>query len=150
MGMDSGIETDEPQFSFPSFDHEIGEIERVQQHFNIQLADFVAKFLERARAGTLERLSDEKWDALENTDSHSTDILRGDWNAVSEHAGATEPNRDWQILKEKIRTGEPIDAPVIVRRGGIFHLVSGNTRLMVCRALGVKPDVLIVDITDLK
>ncbi len=138
-----------PQFVFPSFEHEEGEIERVQQHFKIESPDFVDRFLKRARAGKLIKLSDEVWDTVENTDSHSDNILRGDWDAVAECSDAHEVKRDWQTLKTKLQTGVRLDAPVIVRHGDVLHLVSGNTRLMVARALGIKPDVLIVDITDL-
>lgn len=145
---ESNIEQDSTHFIFPSFKDEIGEIERVQKHFGIKAENFVEKFLERARRTELVRLSDEVWGSLENTDSRSDNILRGDWQAVEEHSNAPEVKRDWQSLKAKIQTGMPVDAPVIARRGESLHLVADNTRLMVTRALGIYPEVLIVDITD--
>ena len=149
MGQDSDISQEgAPHFKFPSFEHEEGEIERVQQHFQIKMEDFVKKFLEKARAGKLVRLSDEVWDMVENTDSHSDNILRGDWDTVATCSAANEVPRDWESKKKALQSGIPIDAPIIARQGDTLHLVSGNTRLMVARALGVRPDVLIVDITD--
>ena len=146
MGTESDIEKGTPPFKFPSFEHEEGEIERVQAYFQIKTENFTQKFLEKARATQLVQLTDEIWDTVENTDSHSDNILRGDWETVARLA--EEYNRDWQTLKKKIQNGESLDAPIIVRRGNILHLVAGNTRLMVARALGIKPDVLIVNITD--
>ena len=148
MGTESDIEKGTPPSKFPSFEHEEGEIERVQAYFQIKTENFVQKFLEKARATQLVQLTDEIWDTVENTDSHSDNILRGDWDKVAECSDAHEVKRDWQTPKRKLQTGEPVHAPVIARRGDILHLVAGNTRLMVARALGIKPDVLIVDITD--
>ena len=137
-----------PSFILPKFEDEVGEIERTQKHFDIKDKDFVRKFIERAQTGQLVRLSEEDWDRLENTDSHSDNILRGDWDAVAQCAEAQEVERDWRGIKARMQTGQPVHAPLIARRGDILHKVGGNTRLMVARALGVKPDVLIVDISD--
>lgn len=149
MGPESDIEKGTPPFKFPSFeDDEPGEIKRVQEHFQIKTANFVEKFIERARRGKLERLTDKIWDTVENTDSHSDNVLRGDWETVGQLAEAKTPPRDWRSQKRDMELGVALDAPIIARRGDILHLVAGDTRLVVARALGKKPDVLIVDITD--
>jgi hypothetical protein len=137
---------DEPFFVFPTFRDELGEIERVQQYFNIDSPDFVASFLERATHNVLIPLSDELWSTLENTDS--TDIQKDDWASVADHSEAQEKKRDWQDLRTKLEAKIPLDAPVIAKYRDTFHLVSGNTRLMVSRALGIRPQVLIVDISN--
>ncbi len=129
-------------FTFPSIENEIGEIERVAEEYaKDDPQAFVSKFVEVAKAGQLVELTDEEWNNLENTDS--LDVKAGDWERVNYHA--SEVNRDWQSLKEKIVQGETLDAPIIVKIGGVLHLVSGNTRLMVARAADIKPKVLIVD-----
>ena len=145
-GMPSGERIS--HFAFPSFEQEAGEIARIQQHFNKKTSNFAARFLESARKASLVPLSAEIWNTVENTDSDR--VLRGDWDAVAEHASAAESKRNWQDLKTKMQAGTPVDAPVIARNGEILHLVSGNTRLMVARALGITPNVLIVDITDIE
>lgn len=78
---------------------------------------------------------------MENTDS--LDIEYDDWGTVAMHA--SQGNRDWESLKLKMESEGEIDAPIILRKGGTLHLVSGNTRLMVARALGKTPKVVIVD-----
>lgn len=60
--------------------------------------------------------------------------------------GHVEAPRDWQLLKSKIENGESLDAPIICQKGDRLHLVSGNTRLIVTRALGMLPQVLLVNI----
>ena len=135
-------------FEFPSFNYdEIGEIERVQTHFGITSRNFSKQFLQRARQGRIAKLSEDQWRILENTDS--LEIQKGDWGLVAEHAEHQRPSRDWQLLKQRLLSKLPIDAPIIARRGDALHLVTGNTRLMVSRAMDIQPDVLIVDITDL-
>lgn len=135
------------RFVFPTFEQEMGELERVQNHFTIHSEDFSTKFIEMANKSKLSTLTDELWAKLENTDSFSG-VTKGDWSAVAEHSEIHEDKRDWQDLRNKMEAGTPLDAPVIAKRGESLHLVSGNTRLMVCRALGLQPDVLIVDIGD--
>ena len=146
--IEANIEGTGSMFVFPSFKHEEGEIERVQAHFQINTENFVQKFLERALQEKLVKLTDDVWDTLENTDSNPSNLARGDWDAVAEHCNAHEVKRDWQSLKTKMQGGIQLDAPVIARRGRVLHLLSGNTRLMIARALGKRPEVLIVDITD--
>lgn len=145
---EGNIEGSEPRFNFPSLEREVGEIERVQAHFQIKDSAFVQKFIERAQQSQLVKLSDEVWNTIENTDSHSDNILRGDWETVAQCAAANEVERDWYGIRSRMQRNESLYAPIVARRREILHLVSGNTRLMVARALGARPDVLIVDVTD--
>jgi len=128
-------------FIFPSAQNEYGEIERVGKTFNQGPNNFAENFILRSFGMMLKELPEDIWAKLENTDS--ADIAKGDWETVAYHAGAE--HRDWQSLKQKMEIGVPIDAPIIAEIKGRFHLVSGNTRLMVARALGIIPKVLIVD-----
>src|SRR3989344_7233648 len=133
-------------FIFPNVEAEQGEIERVASQFaGEDPAAFTNQFIERSKTSKLLTMDEETWGKLENTDSF--DIQSGDWEAVEDHAvaGHSSAPRDWQKLKTKIERGESLDAPIICQKGGRLHLVSGNTRLMVTRALGKLPQVLLVN-----
>ena len=47
-------------------------------------------------------------------------------------------------LLDAFSSGASMEMPIIWKRGdGALHLVSGNTRLMIMRAQGIRPKVLI-------
>jgi len=129
------------QFCFPEVGSERGEIERVARIFSKDdPGRFVEDFFRAAENSQLVEISDAVWIALENTDS--ADIALGRWDLVEYHAAPGK--RDWQTLRATMEQGKELDAPIVVKVGGVFHLVSGNTRLMVAKALGVRPKVLMV------
>ncbi len=136
-----------PKFVFPRVERESGEIERVAAVFDHDPKEFGPAFCEVAERTDLVELSEDVWSHLENTDSFGIKV--GDWNAVQEHAvdGHPEHHRDWNFHKTTMESGGDVEASIICKSGGIYHLVSGNTRLMVARALGVTPHVLIVDMS---
>jgi hypothetical protein len=127
-------------FKKPDFIDELGEFKRVADVFGVD--ESVLLFL--AEEGKMEYLSDEVWSKLENTDSFS--IKEGDWAGVEAHSSAHTPRRDWEVIKHGIESNEQVPAPIIVKKGDVYHLVSGNTRLMVCRTLGVVPRVWLFEI----
>ena len=136
-----------PPFVFPNIEAERGEIERVAREFAEEdPTAFTIRFIEKAKESKLIPLSDEMWNSLENTDS--LDIKTADWGRVDHRAVAGHPEaaRDWQNLKQRIESGAQLDAPIICAKNGRLHLVSGNTRLMVMRALGQTPHILLVDV----
>ncbi len=124
-------------FKYPNIQREEGEFERVGATFGVETS--VLMF--QAQKGELVTLSENIWRNLENTDSNRFE--RGDWEAVAEHAKAHDVGRDWEDLKSKLETGKQLDAPIIMKFGERYHLVSGNTRLMVARAKGIRPTVLL-------
>lgn len=129
-------------FSAPNLESESSEIERVANEFDpTNKEGFILKFLQRARSAPLVAMSEQFWQHLDNTDSFQ--FGPGDWDAVARHADHYE--RDWQSLRQKMESGKPIDAPIVVKIENQMHLVSGNTRLMIARALGIRPKVLLVD-----
>ena len=137
-----------PAFVFPEVERESTEIQRVAKEFaHADQDQFLSRFIETARESQLTQLSEDVWSNLENTDSF--DVNRGDWDLVNNHAVNGHPHRprDWKLLKSKMENNENIEAPMLCKFGDRYHLVSGNTRLMVARALGVMPSVLMVDIS---
>jgi hypothetical protein len=136
------------QFIFPDIMKESGEIKRVAQKYAPQNVEgFGRAFFEKAKQGKLTDLTEDVWSVLENTDSF--DIPKDGWEKVAEHIDYTNAetgaNRNWQDVKQKMEEGKEMDAPIILKYGNEVHLVSGNTRLMVARASGKTPKVLIVE-----
>jgi len=86
------------------------------------------------------RLTDKDWSVMENTDSWDTTTLE----LVLYHTDHT--GRDVKrILSALSDPHGQLPAPIVLRLpDGQYHLVAGNTRLMVCRSQKIKPIVLIV------
>jgi hypothetical protein len=88
------------------------------------------------------------WSALDNTDSF--DIPPDGWDKIAEHVSSvnyeTGATRDWKKFKLMMEQGQKVDAPILLKHSGELHKVSGNTRLMVARAMGKTPKVLVVEI----
>lgn len=82
-------------------------------------------------------LPETMWQALENTDSNELSV--GDWDQVQQWA--QEVGRDAESLKAHLSRHHHLEAPIIMQYGERYHLVAGNTRLMVARAAGISPSV---------
>lgn len=145
----SNIESKEVSFVFPSVDKERGEIWRVAQKYNPNHPELLAQqFYEKVQESILVNLTEDMWSVLDNTDSF--DISLADWDQVAAHVDHTNREtgaaRNWQDLRQKMEQGQGIDAPIVLRYQDELHLVSGNTRLMVARALGKTPKILLVEL----
>lgn len=138
--MQESFESQTEQFRYPNLEAERGEFERVARTYG---ADLETLLFLAEEEGTLKNLDEDLWASLENTDSNRFGL--GEWDEVREASEAQEVKRDWESLKEKMERGEPLDAPIIAVVEGAPHLVSGNTRLMVARALGITPKVLLFE-----
>ncbi len=120
--------------------HEEGELDRVTELFAKKDPEkFKREFDRLFHSQPLVEFSEDVWQKLENTDS--LQIKKGSWKLVEE---IIKDSRDWKRLRLQMVQGHEIKAPVAVEVGGTLHLMSGNTRLMVARALGITPQVLIV------
>ncbi len=139
----------EAGFGFPNIDKELGEIERVAQKYSPQdVRGFVQAFCEKAKQSQLADLTEEMWSALDNSDSFAVpqngwDTIEDLINSLNEETGST---RDWKKFKTMMEKGQKVDAPILLKRSGQLHKVSGNTRLMVARAMGRTPKVLVVEV----
>ncbi len=137
--------TIEGHYSPPQFEYELGEIERVATTFKPDnVKNFVREFVMRGRQTELTDLTEDIWAKLENTDSY--DIQLGDWKMVADMASQNQ--REWESKKTALESGEALPVAIIMKMGDVYHKVAGNTRLMIERALGLVPKVVIVDMTD--
>lgn len=120
----------------PSYEDEIGEFRRY--------ADLGEDDMEKVRAqftpDRLRPLTDSIWRTLGNTDSY-------DVKDEAQAAKLAESyGKDLRSILKLLINGGTIDAPVVLHRDGEFELVSGNTRLMASRALGITPTILLVEL----
>ena len=123
---------------------EMDEIQRVVQdlsrhhNFNTTVED-VSKEIENA---TPQPLKYEIWNQLEN--SESVDINKGDFDEVFKIANKYKKGNPLK-LKKKIIEGN-YRPPIIARFDDRYWLVAGNTRLCTAKAMGINPNVLIIDL----
>ncbi|HEY4508311.1 MAG TPA: hypothetical protein VJJ55_01495 [Candidatus Paceibacterota bacterium] len=141
-----------PKWIHPDLSHEKGEIERVIEEFlgrdlNEKAVQEIVAELESA---PIVELSDELWAKLENTDSWK--IEPGDIEEVRaitqkyNQELSPENKRSLENTLEGFRQGREMQVPVIVRdKNGTLHLLNGNTRLMIARALKIRPHVIVAE-----
>lgn len=140
-----------PNWVLPNLQNEKGEIERIIKDFLLEepSEENIKRVLAIFETSPLVELSDEEWEALENTDSfhnvrqnHTEDAER-----ITEEYNQEllpENKRNYKNILDGFIQGNEMEAPIIIKnKEGKLHLVSGNTRLMVARALGVRPKVMI-------
>jgi hypothetical protein len=139
----NGMESHEriKAFVVPDTLAERGEFARVAETFSFD--EGVLMHLAKTN-GRMVDLTSAIWNELDNTDSNRFEV--GDWAAVADHAGHV--GRDWQSIKDGVVHGQSYDAPIVMKYRDKCHLVSGNTRLMVARALGLKPRVWLFEVYD--
>lgn len=88
------------------------------------------------------KLSKSVWKKLENTESNEID--KGDTESVEKIAkkyNKTSPTK----LKKSLESGD-YNPPMIIKFKNRYHLVAGNTRLCTAAAMGIIPNVLIIEI----
>ena len=123
---------------------EMDEIQRVVQdlsrhhNFNTTVED-VSKEIENA---TPQPLKYKIWNQLEN--SESVDINKGDFDEVFKIANKYKKGNPLK-LKKKFIEGN-YRPPIIARFDDRYWLVAGNTRLCTAKAMGINPNVLIIDL----
>lgn len=130
-------------FKKPDIQAEKGEFERVGQLFGID--DSVLMYLAQAE-GSMVPLTDDLWSTLSNSDSFDIPVEGHD---VAERL-AQSNGRDYHAVADRMYaglvSGEALDAPIIMKHGNQYHVVSGNTRLMAARAYGVTPPVWLFEV----
>ena len=127
-------------FRQPNLEAERGEFVRVGCKFGID--DSVLMY-QAEQQGSMIKLTNDIWSQLDNTDSYR--ITVDDHEAAASFA--TMNQRDYHKVAEQMYV-EAVDAPIIMKYGVMYHLVSGNTRLMAARAYGVTPNVWMFEVED--
>jgi hypothetical protein len=127
------------------FQKEMDEFERASQDLSrdegleVSVKNMVKAF-QRAKEVQLPK---EVWNKLENTESNQ--IKKGEMKKVV--ALAKQYNKQHPSeLKKALLSGE-YRRPLIAKFGDRYHLVAGNTRLCTAAALGIRPMVIIADIS---
>jgi len=142
-----------PRWVRPDLQKERGEIERAVREFSGEEPNVenVQRVFDALKNAPMVELSDEMWAALDNTDSFHN-IIPGhieEARQITETYNQELPpqnRRDFGAILNGFKGGA-MEAPVIIKnKEGALHLVSGNTRLMIARSLGVKPDVIVAEI----
>jgi len=86
----------------------------------------------------LEQLSDEDWSIMSNTASHGERTK----DKVIAHIATS---RDHAKIFRGLENGEVLPAPIVLfQEGEAPYLIGGNTRLLACKASGVRPQILAV------
>ena len=136
--MNEFFEKNKSLFKYPDIFAETGELNRVSEEFEIDLS--VLEY--QAQNGELVSLEKDVWDNLENSDSPTIEI--GNWDQIEELS--SQVNRDWEDLKNKLGRGTVLEAPIVMKFGARYYLVAGNTRLMVSKAMGIVPKILLFEV----
>ena len=119
----------------PLMSEEHEEMERTSEDLGIDLHEIEDEY----QKGSLVELTDNIWGKMENTDSWGIESLE-DARRYAEDYG-----KDIERIVEGFESGEELPAPIVlIKPDGVPYLVAGNTRLMVARALGVTPKVVMV------
>jgi hypothetical protein len=137
LSYEAGVENElpKPQWQKPSLEEEMGELERHAEESEIDLNSLVEAF----KQAELQELSDEDWENMENCDSRDTT-----WTSEQIHEHL-EGKRDFKKIEDGLSNGATIPAPVVLyREGHKPNLLAGNSRLLGCRALGLRPTVLAI------
>jgi len=114
-------------------EREESEIERTGEEFNVPLEDLKFAFI----AGKMVILSEDIWAELENSDSWEVKTIDDAIKLADKY------NKNWRPIYEAIKADKDIDPPMVLNYADThYYLVSGNTRLMFYKALGITPKVL--------
>jgi cytidyltransferase-like protein len=117
---------------------ELGEIDRTSEVFNVHADDLQYAF----ETGQEVVLSDDVWSKLENSDSYNISSLE---QAIKI---AIKNKKNWKDIIYAIKNEEQLPPPMVLEydQSNKYYLVSGNTRLMIYRALGLQPIVLMANL----
>jgi hypothetical protein len=143
-----------PEWIRPDLEKEKGEIERAVRSFlNKDINEQnIAQVIEILNNSPITELSDAAWEQLENTDSFHN-ITPGELETARRiceeyNTELEERNkRNFDTLLNGFHPGSTMECPTILKNAeGKMHLISGNTRLMIARALGIQPKVIIAEV----
>lgn len=127
-------EASQIQWTMPNIQDEMGELNRTAKTLNIN----PQQLTQATKTARLVPLDDNTWAKMSNTDSWN--IKSGDMDSVNSLAKGY--GRDATSIAQGFQSGSPMPAPIVLSHKGSPYLVGGNTRLMVARAMGIRPSML--------
>lgn len=138
--MDSGEAEKEkqslPKWIKPNLQEEMPELERTA----VLIPSITLEELKNAfNSAELRELTDEEWVHLDGVD----DLGHDPKLTIEQVRAHLKDKRDFAKIEQGLRNGEKIPAPVVL--SGLWnnlYLIGGNSRLLGCRALGIRPMVL--------
>lgn len=125
---------------FGSEEPELKKVVQVLKDLGIKTT--VQELLEKLSHTTETKLEQKVWNQLENTES--SQIKKGEIKKVIELSKKNKKQNPLE-LKKALQSGD-YKRPLIIKFGDRYHLISGNTRLSTAAALGIKPQVLIIEL----
>ena len=126
------------------FQSEMDEFERASQDLSRDegINVSVNQILDAFENANEVQIPSNVWSKLENTESNQ--IKKGEIDKVIQLAKQYNKQHPKE-LKKALLSGD-YRRPLILKFGGRYHLVAGNTRLCTAAALGIRPQVLIAEI----
>lgn len=122
----------DPRWRRPSYAEEEAEFLRVSEELSIPFDELRDLF----QLGELVDLPGWMWCSLTNTDSNDV------FSLAEAEARAKLYDRDLARIIQGMSSRSTLPAPIVLPfKIGRPHLVAGNTRLMACRVLNVRPKV---------
>ena len=126
----------QPQWEKGPIEQELDELPGHAARLGFEIPDFVRAY----ESASLEDLSDEDWFSMRNCDTREGQTWTVE--AMKEYRGY---ERDINDIEKRMRGHDSVYAPsVLFREGHEPFLIGGNTRLMMCTALKIRPKVVAV------
>jgi hypothetical protein len=122
----------------PDLEAEQEKFQRIAESLGLDVSDIQSK----AGRGHTCQLSPQIWSMLANSESWTIESME-----EAEKRAALR-DIDLQPVLDAVAAGQTISAPVVLILGdGTPHLVSGDDRLMIARAMDIEAQVFFVDMT---
>jgi len=118
------------------YSYEKGEFERTAKSMKIDVAALEKNY----NTSKMVKLQNDVWRNLENTRSWDTQTIEDVDSTAKRYA------TNYKKIFVEMVTIEKLYCPIILQKSGKYSLIAGNTRLMICRAMNVVPEVVIVAI----
>lgn len=124
------------KWTAPNIEADREKFHAIAESLGLDVADIQSKI----SRGFLDKLSPQVWALLANSDSWAIESME------EAEMRAALRDEDLQPILDAISAGQTIPAPIVLILGdGTPHLVSGNDRLMVARAMDTEVKVFFVD-----
>jgi len=131
-----------------AFNNEVGEFERVVNDLTADRESddewemMFDKLKKSYNNEPIKVLDDSVWAKLENTDSWSTTTINKVNKAIFDNSKGSGKRDIYDVISEIL--GNKTRCPIILKNKSGYTLIAGNTRLMACRLIGIRPKVIVV------